>query len=68
MTSYTYLILEEKMTKEKSSTDAQVKIHAILMNLSEDEPKAPQRCDYGGGEHALQAKTSWHLTRTCGRL
>jgi hypothetical protein len=27
------------MTKEKSSTDGQGKIHAILMNLSEDEQK-----------------------------
>jgi len=27
------------MTKEKSSTDGQAKIHAILTNLSEDEQK-----------------------------
>lgn len=27
------------MTKEKTSTDGQAKIHAILMNLSEDEQK-----------------------------
>jgi hypothetical protein len=27
------------MTKEKTSTDGQGKIHAILMNLSEDEQK-----------------------------
>ena len=27
------------MTKEKTSTDGQSKIHAILMNLSEDEQK-----------------------------
>ena len=27
------------MTKEKSPTDAQAKIHAILMNLSEDQQK-----------------------------
>ena len=27
------------MTKDKTSTDGQGKIHAILMNLSEDEQK-----------------------------